>query len=305
MTAKVPLYIIGMHGLGDCIHQRAIIKHLMQYQEIWLETPWPQIYHDLPIHLVDKGSPLRTQGKNADRNHHLFTADAVPPGAECVRIFYSPDEVRRQGGVLLAMVAHAGIEATNLDYRLPIPEGWYFKADEILEAFNPQKPILIYRPLIERKEWSGCAARNPDYEAYAHFIQSIRQDYFVISIADVVPGVEWIVGPDIKADAEFHRGQLDFETVAALVSRAALVYGSPGFAVVMGRSLQTPTVCVFGGYENSRSFRFGPGAYLGIDPIEPCECFQHHHACKKKIDLAHYEPIIKEFSSAALAPRKD
>src|SRR3546814_11400043 len=41
------IYVQGMHGLGDNLHQRAILRHLMQSHEVWLETPWPCIYHDL------------------------------------------------------------------------------------------------------------------------------------------------------------------------------------------------------------------------------------------------------------------
>ncbi len=49
---KEPIYIRGMHGMGDCIHQRAVIRQLLDRHEIWLETSWPQIYHDMPqIHL--------------------------------------------------------------------------------------------------------------------------------------------------------------------------------------------------------------------------------------------------------------
>ncbi len=220
MIEKPPLHIVGMHGMGDNIHQRALINHLLPKYEIWLETPWPQIYHDLPVHLINTGSRLRTQSKNAKSNADKFKAIAAPDSAEIMRVFYSPEHVRAKGSVLRAMLAYTGTEIEEPDYRLPIPPEWRAKADALLWGLNVgSKPIMIARPLVTRKEWGGCAARNPDYTAYGALYESIRKDFFVVSIADVVPGTEWIVGPDLKADAEFHHGELDFETIAALTAR--------------------------------------------------------------------------------------
>src|SRR3546814_11219998 len=45
-------------------------------------------------------------------------------------------------------------------FDLPIPQNWTEKADAWLRKWNPDRPLMIYRPLVERTEWSGCAARN-------------------------------------------------------------------------------------------------------------------------------------------------
>jgi hypothetical protein len=291
------LYVRGMHGLGDNLHQRGVLRQLAErHDEIWLETSWPSVYHDMPaIRCVAKGTSLRTQLKNARRQAGLFRRAPAIGGQ--LRIWYAPQDVRHTGSVLAAMCANAGVDPERADFRLPVPQEWSDQARRIVGATD--RPILVYRPLVERTEWGGCRARNPETRAYAELFARVRERYFVVSVADLVPRVEWMVSEPIQADATFHAGELHFEALVGLFSLASLVWCSPGFAAPLAQAVGTPVVCVFGGYESSRSFslgaRFTP--YLGIDPIEPCECFQHQHSCRKAIDLAAAAQRVDEFMS--------
>ncbi len=142
---------------------------------------------------------------------------------------------------------------------------------------------MFFRPLVERKEWAGCKSRNPDSDSYKKLFDSIRHDYFVVSVADLVVSREWLApGARVDADIEYHSGELDFETTAALMKRSALAFTSPGFATVLALAVDTPVVTVFGGYENSKSF-FGD-KYLGIDPIN-----------RKEIDMLKATERLKRF----------
>lgn len=283
------IHLKGMHGLGDNLHQRAVLRELFATgHRVWLETPWPSVYHDLvgaKLHLLNKASALRTQAKNAKREAHLYTCTTVPAGTPWKQVWYKPEAVRRIGSVLGAMCESCDVPVG--DFRLPVPGEWHERAYRWLDQWRPRKPMLIYRPLVERKEWGGCPARNPDHAAYAKLFASIRDRFFVVSLADLQDGAEWMVGHRIQADVELHRGELEFETIAALIQQSSLVFSSPGFAVVLAQAVGTPVCCVFGGYENASSFsagaRFSP--YLGIEPIKPCNCFQHNHPCDKRIDL--------------------
>lgn len=291
------LYVRGMHGLGDNLHQRGVLRQLAErYAEIWLETSWPSVYHDMPaIRCVAKGTSLRTQRKNARRQSALFRhAPAIGPQ---MRIWYAPADVRSTGSVLAAMCANAGVDHDRADFRMPVPAEWVAEARAIVGRTD--RPILVYRPLVERTEWGGCRARNPDARVYVDLFERVRDRYFVVSIADLVPRVEWMVSEPVAADATFHAGELHFEALAGLFSMAALVWASPGFAVPMAQAVGTPVVCVFGGYESSRSFASGARytPYLGIDPIEPCECFQHQHDCRKTIDMTAAAARLDDFLS--------
>jgi hypothetical protein len=296
-----------MHGLGDNLHQRAIVRQLMRHHNVWLESSWVAPYHDLVdagLKVVRKPSGLRTQTKNAERETARFVA-APPRGAAEIRITYTPSDVRSGGSVLAAMCASVGCDPKQADFRLPVAAYWQARADQWLARWRPRKPLLFYRPLVDRTEWGGCPTRNPDHAAYATLFRAIRDRFFVVSIADLAPGKEWIVGWPCAADAVCHAGELEFETLAALFSRAAMVFASPGFSVVLAQAVGTPVVCVFGGYENSRSFSIGARhtPTLGIDPIEPCQCFSHDHACRKTIDLPVARARLMEFADRALASR--
>lgn len=300
VTLLDPLLVHGMHGLGDNLHQRAVIRQLMKTNDVWLESSWVAPYHDLiadGLKVVQKSTALRTQSKNSTREASRFYRSLAPPYAKQIQVSYSIEQVRRQGSVLGAMLAMCGCDNKAADFRLPIQSTWQAKAQRLIEKWKPTKPIMLYRPLVQRTEWGGCAARNPDHYAYAHLFASIRERFFVVGIADLVPNVEWLVGCDFDLDAKCYAGELEFETLAALTQKAALMFCSPGFAVILAQAVGTPVVTVFGGFENSKSFSAGAkfAPYLGIDPVVPCDCFQHTHNCRKQIDLDPAAKRIKAF----------
>jgi ADP-heptose:LPS heptosyltransferase len=161
---------------------------------------------------------------------------------------------------------------------------------------------MVYRPLVDRpSDWTGCNARNPDHAAYAALFRSIRDQFFVVSVADLKPNYEWIVGERVEVDAVVHAGELEFEALAALISLSGLVFCSPGFAAVLAQAVATPVACIFGGYERSAFFFAGAKSapVLGIDPIHPCECFSHAHDCRKTIDLPAATERLGLFASEA------
>lgn len=274
------LRVEGMLGLGDNLHQRAVIRHLAQLHQVWLETPWPQVFHDLPVRCVPRVSRLRTQTKNARRSSGEF-ATRPPPGGRRKRIWYSHEGIRRHGGFLAAMCAESGVPKG--DFSLPIPAAWHDQAQAWLDRWRPDRPLMLYRPLVERTEWVGCAARNPDPVAYAALARSMRERYFVVSVADLAPRVEWTVSAPIGADVECHAGELPFEVLAALAARAGLVWCSPGFMLVLAQAVRSPLVSVFGGHEAPRFYDHGFAENLFIG--RGCECFSKSHACDKSIDL--------------------
>lgn len=298
-----PIVVTGMHGLGDNLHQRSIVRELMREYEVWLETPWPQVYHDLVgdrLKVTSKGSTLRTQAKNATAHAGDFYRGNVPKTDNTMRIHYPPASVREAGSVLAGMCKTVGLPVG--DFRMPVPKAWHAKAQKWLDKWKPTKPLMLYRPLCERVEWSGCRNRNPDHAAYAALFNSVAPEFFVVSIADLVPKVEWMVGEPVKADVELHSGELDFETLAALAMHSAVVFASPGFLCVLAQAVSTPVINIVGGYEDGSSFgagaRYAP--YLAIEPRKPCPCFSHTHLCDKRIDMAEAFRRIGEFAGGLL-----
>lgn len=302
-----PVLVHGMMGLGDNVHQRAVIRQLMERHEVWLETVWPSLYHDLVgdrLKLVRGRTTLRTQAANAERQAALFTE--LPPESRLwgkLTIGYDIALTRRIG-VLPAMLQSCGCDLSRADFSLPVPEAWRAKARLWLGKWRPHRPPLIYRPLVERTEWTGCPTRNPDHDAYARLFEAIARDFFVVSVADLASDKEWTVGHSVRPDVTCHRGELDTETLAALMAEAAMVFCSPGFALVLAQAVGTRVACIFGGHESAR--HYVPSAlyapFIGIDPIDPCGCFDKDHACRKHIDLDRALPRLRRFAAAALRP---
>ena len=290
-----PLHVIGMHGLGDNIHQRALMRELMKTREVWLETPWPCVYHDLPgLHLINKASHLRTQAKNAAREARRFNAVSAPPYIDVMAVSYPPSLIRERGSVLGAMSVQCGVPVG--DFSMKVPEAWVEKARRFVQT---EKPILVARPLVARSEWGGAAARNADAGAYSRLLTALREGFYVVSVADIEPPHEWLVA-SLAADLELHKGELEAEALMGMFSMSSMVYTSSGFAVPLAQAVGTPVVSVFGGYESSWSFsagaRFSP--YLGIDTLNPCTCFAHHHDCDRRIDEPSAAEKIRSFAKA-------
>lgn len=302
------LLIRGMHGLGDNIHQRGIVRVLMRQYNVWLETSWVSIYHDLirdGLKVVRKTTPLRTQSKNAAREQNLFSPPPSPKDGRVGfrNIWYRSTDVNNQGSVVGAMCIAAKVDPKLVDFRLPVPSHWYGPVDKLIAFWGSSKPIMFYRPLVDRTEWGGCRARNPNLEAYARLYESVRDRFFVVSVADLVPRVEWLAGHPFTADAYLHKGELTFESLAALMSRSRVVFASPGFAIPLAQSLSVPNVCVFGGFERPTSFTFGAkfAPHLALGPKNPCGCWTHHHHCNKDMDMESCLGQLQEFIDAALA----
>lgn len=294
------IFIRGHHGLGDNLHQRAIVRHfLAEGNDVWIETPWPSAYHDLPVRCMPKLSTLRTQAKNLERERGRFSTEPVPRDAWVHQLRYTGDTVRVAGSVLGGMWP-VGIDADAMGFRLPIPTAWWSAASEALtDAGWNTEPIMLFRPLTERAENPFSRQRNPDADAYRALFESIRRDYFVVSVADLEPRKEWLVDDAIDADATFHHGELTFEVLAGLAFISDLVFCAPGFATILAQAVETPCVTVFGGYERGYSFSAGAvwSPYLAIEPIHPCDCFDMGHLCQKAIDVEAARAALEAFVS--------
>ena len=117
-----------MHGLGDNVHQRAVVRHLLASHpstKFWLKTPWPCLYHDLVgdrLHLIDPSTSLRTQRKNSIREQARYVPPPrASPGSGC-EVSYKPELVQQTGSVLGAMIRTTlGYDIDDADFRLPVP----------------------------------------------------------------------------------------------------------------------------------------------------------------------------------------
>ncbi len=170
---KRPILIMGMLGLGDNIHQRAILRVLMEKYDVWLESCHANIYHDLMakgLKVLRRQTNLRTQAKTLRRENHLFTPQRHPLHIQRLpRFWYTGQDINRRAGstILSSMFTMTGTPMPEFpDFSLPIKVEWRTKLHKMMETWPTNgKPLLVYRPIVVRREWDA-KARNPDPLAY-------------------------------------------------------------------------------------------------------------------------------------------
>lgn len=281
-----PLLIEGMHGLGDNLYQRAVLRAIeWGDRPLYLVTSWPQLYADMPhVRCVSPGAVrLRTQAKNAGRRDHRW--HSPPPGAERIRWHY----VHRDGSIPESLFQAIGRPAPrSLDMTGPP-----------VAPLQVARPYVLVRPVTIRKEWHA-ESRNPlpEYVAYAA-AAARRAGYQVVSVADLQPGEEWAVGPLPVADAEFHRGELPIEQVLQYVAGASATIGGVGWAVPASLAYNRRMLLIYGGWgaHNGPDRIFGPlidtARIAQLLPDRFCMCTANNHNCDKTITGA--EAKIDEF----------
>ena len=216
-AAKLPISVRGHFGIGDNLHQRAVMRELMKTYDVWLHTCHFNVYHDLVeqgLKLVMRPTSLHAQAKTIAREHQQFRDakfPAVPSAARQLNIGYPKILVDQHGSILEAMFSCVGLKMPEKpDFRFPVKPEWKARAQERIGTWQTGgKPLMVHRPIVVRKEWNG-RSRNPDLAPMTSCIAQFGIKYFVVSIADLAPGREWIEGPEQQADVRLHAGELDF-----------------------------------------------------------------------------------------------
>ena len=275
----------GMYGLGDNIYQRPFLRY---YPNSFIRTPWPELYSDLDIHCVRSETNLRTQRKNEDRTDCEY---CVPPnGIPRARIFYGPHELGK-GGIIDAFRDQFDVTGP-LVFDLPHFEDFHCKI-----PFNSK--IAVLRPGTIRREWAS-ASRNPEPE-YLCIAANILRDlgFYVISIADTEPGIEWIVEPAPVADLTLHYGELSITQLCTLFEYADCVVSPVGFSVPMAIAYDTPLFVIAGGRGGHNAPEIVTDPAMVLDntswaiPDNYCRCTSSSHNCDKTI--SDFEELFKEW----------
>jgi ADP-heptose:LPS heptosyltransferase/SAM-dependent methyltransferase len=302
MPTKPSLAVLGMYGMGDCLHQRAVVRELMKTHSVELQTYYTSMYHDLEaeglrITINDRLPPrIRDHGNSAQTASRARQHDR--------KLGYDHAQTRKHGTLLAAMFGSVGLAVPERpDFSLPVKPEWRADARKLV-GNTGGKPIMVYRPIVLNGTWP-CPSRSPDPAAYAALYQSIKDRFFTVSICDLTQKGEEIVGEEQDADLKLHRGEADFETLTGLFAEAALVFCNAGFTPILAQAVGTPNIVVYGGNE---SFRYtnSVGAHLAptlpIEPVKPCACFDRHHKCDKTIDLAAALPKVDAFATQYSRP---
>jgi len=307
---KPAMVVDGMYGIGDNLHQRAVLRELMRDFDVYLISCHFTLYWDLVrqgLKVIFKPTRLRAQAKTIERERQLFHKITVPLNGVRKKIWYNKVDIDKHGSILMSMFGEFGLRPEKPDFSLPLMPEWRAAARGLIESWKPGKPLMVLRPIVRRREWDGDS-RNPDPHAFDAIYRSIRERFFVVSVADLAPGLEWIVGDEQDADVKLHQGELDFGTMAALWAEASMVLTPAGFGPVLAQAVGTPSITVYGGRESSRTTQ-AAGAHLAptcsIDTVKPCDCHSHRHRCEKRIDVPKALERVNEFVNQNLKAKGD
>ena len=294
----------SMYGIGDCLHQRAVVRESMKQQDVVvLETFYRAPYHDLVeqgLHLnVVRGNKPRIRERDPLRHSSL----AIAPFSRVpwVKITYDPVRIHATGSILAAQFNSVGMQMPlKADFSLPIKPEWRKWARQAVGPVS--KPILVYRPIVLNGVWRA-EARAPDPTTYRRLFRTLRARYHVVSIANLGDAGEHVVGdPEEDVDTAFNRGELDFETLIGLFAEADLAFTCPGMAAVLAQAVGTRTVIVYGANECHRTTNcvgdhLAPT--LAIEPDIPCDHHLKNCDCSKHITLPPAIARLEEFTACA------
>jgi hypothetical protein len=276
------VFLLGRNGFGDAIYTRAIARASAALGPTWLATAWPQLFGDLDVRLVPATTRLYGPRLNIYRSGRKVWS-AKPESAEVRAIRYDWAQLRTQG-ILAQMERKADVTLEPFRFDLP-PLGPRVSP----RAVEDGRPVAIVRPVATRRDWPN-PARNPDplYVARAAALL-IDAGYYVISVANLLPGIEEPLEPLPPAHERYDRGELGVLSRLTLIRDAALVVGGPGWVVPACLASGTPLLVIGGGQGGCN----GPTALMDsripasrvrwILPAPYCDCTSKTHACPKMI----------------------
>ena len=274
------LHVIGMQGLGDNIFQRPFIKALAREWDVFLETSWPELYVDLPVKFVNPQTRLRTQAKNAARSKIQWVSR--PVGCKQVKRNSYVNAFRGGRSITAGMEESFGIKLNAADFDLPpLP----------LVAQN-DKPLAFVRPVTLRREWHN-AARNPEPKYIAEIVETLRDSHYIVTVADLEPNAEWLIGPPIRADHAFICGELNVMDMLALLAASDIVIGGVGYIVPASIALKRHCFVVLGGQGGHNApdkildRRLDCSRIGFATPENFCRCTSMRHNCNKMISNLH------------------
>lgn len=285
-----PLIIRGMWGLGDNIFQRPFVRAACAHHDVFLETPWPELYSDLPVKFLRGDRALRTQQKNLRRQ--APDRWSVPPAyGRAVQVRYGHNELAR-GSILTAMEKCLPLGGTPLALDLPaeISAPAITSSSVIRDVIAKAKsrPIALVRPVTVRREWRN-EARNPKPVYLARIAELLMATHHVVALADLADGEEWMASPAPPAHQQFLAGELDVRQLLALTSMAGMVVGGVGWIVPASIAARVNCFVILGGMgaHNAPARITDPRlacSRLGFAmPDRFCACANMLHHCDKAI----------------------
>jgi hypothetical protein len=278
-----PLIIRAPYGLGDGIYVRPVIRDQALRREVYVDTPFPELYEDLGVRFLEpptyhEHAYLRVQSKQI-RRQLPSRWSAPPPLADMAWLYYSA-EAFVHGSVYQAMA-----------YKMPqVALPLWDLPDFGPSPFDTEDaPLAIVRPAVRRTEWDN-PSRNPLPEYISFVAGDLKaRGYAVVVICDLSPGEEWIVGEMPPHCIALTKGELSTRQLLAAVADASVLVGGVGWIVPAAIAYRKPAFVILGGNGGSNApekiiDERMDGSKIGFAwPEHFCRCNSNTHECIKTI----------------------
>lgn len=292
------LLVKTMQGLGDAIAARPTIAAILRggrgYEQIFIETPWPQVFADISATHPFAGfvrpsdTTLRAQQRNVnevDRLGSLGFWEGVDPGDhDTIQLKYVLEPGKKS---IPEQIAESAFVADAN------PDDLFFR-----EAEWPRTRMGIFRQATVRREYTN-PARNPAPGAIASIVRAFR-DVEWLHVNDLQVGNEELAETRLHGPAEAVLGQFSIPTIMQLLRRAKCVLSPVSGLMWAGIAFKRPTMVVWGGFAPPETIL---GTYASeaviLKPAPGCYCFDRLHDCgdAKKFETAAVDAAIREFEA--------
>lgn len=274
-------------GLGDNIWHIPFVHHLAKRGEVFIYTPFPELFQFENVYCFKPACNLKLQLKNMTGNGLYSRSSGKKPNGNRIRFNYG-EGFKRKMNVIQSFESLVPLDGSFYFEYSPVK----FKAvDDVMQRVQQSgKKLCVLRLPSVRKEWAN-QNRNGRMEYFQACINALKKDYYFVSVGDIgnqeeFDGVE-PVGIDEKRD-RYHVNPLGIWEVFDLVNRSDFVLSMQCNIMPIAQLLRKKAFIIHGGYvphEMLTDPRLPEIGHAQPDPF--CFCIRHgrqdQHRCKKDI----------------------
>ena len=275
-------------GIGDNIYTLPFVKVLAETNQVYIQTPLPNIYKDVPNIKFVKFDEMtyRTQKKSLLNDSTKYSI--LPKNIYKTYVpQYGGKELLENSVIGIFYNEFSMPYNTKIEWKLP---SFKDELGKFLNTIPKDRKIAIIRPATIRKEWQVSTRNsNPNYIAWCCRVLN-EAGYYTISIADLKDGEEWLAdGIDVPAQLKLYKGELGIFGTLELFKHADIVVAGSGFALPAAVSSDTNLFLILGGrlLYDGISKTLHPSMNLNkiswAIPDMPCKCSLNSHGCTKTI----------------------
>jgi hypothetical protein len=269
-------------GFGDNIYHIPFVHKLAQTGEVFIYTPFPELFQFKNVHCLKPVTNLKLQLKNMNGNG-LYSSKRYDSGKR-IRFNYGADLKKKT-----LIQSFESIVPLNGEFFFEFNPKPSAKVDEIMKrvAASGKKLCVVRIPSV-RKEWPN-ANRNGKMEYFQLCIDALKDSHYFVSVGDIGNG-EVFDGQEPRAIDECRDratdNHLGIWEVMDLCGRSDLILSIQCNMIPIAQLLRKRAFIIYGGYVPHAPLSDARLHQIGYVQPEPfCFCVnRENHVCKKDID---------------------